>query len=128
MKAISSEKVCFIIVKTREFDAKVAPVIDDPGDNPSDDNGVEVLADYPDDPVYEELTSFLDSLSEDELIELYALIMLGRGDVDLDGWDEAMQTAADDLDENIAHRLLEIPLISDYLAEGMSQFGQSCAD
>lgn len=128
MKAISSEKVCFIIVKTREFDAKVAPVIDDPGGNPADDNAVEVLADYPDDPVYEELTSFLDSLSEDELIELYALVMLGRGDVDLDGWDEAMQTAADDLDENIAHRLLEIPLISDYLAEGMSQFGQSCAD
>lgn len=128
MKAISSEKVCFIIVKTREFDAKVAPVIDDPGDNPADDNGVEVLADYPDDPVYEELTSFLDSLSEDELIELHALVMLGRGDVDLDGWDEAMQTAADDLDENIAHHLLEIPLISDYLAEGMSQFGQSCAD
>ncbi|MCR4378949.1 MAG: DUF3775 domain-containing protein [Rhodospirillales bacterium] len=128
MKAISSEKVCFIIVKTREFDAKVAPVIDDPGDNPADDNGVEVLADYPDDPVYEELTSFLDSLSEDELIELHALVMLGRGDVDLDGWDEAMQTAADDLDENIAHHLLEIPLISDYLAEGLSQFGQSCAD
>lgn len=128
MISISSEKVCFVIVKAREFDAKVAPVIDDPGDNPSDDHDVEVLSDYPDDPVYEELTSFLDSLSEDELVELYALIMLGRGDVDMDGWDEAMQTAADDLDDNIAHRLLEIPLISDYLADALSQFGHSCAD
>lgn len=127
MQAISSEKVCFIIVKAREFDAKVDPVIDEPGDNPTDDNDVEVLADYPDDPVYEELTEFLNSLDEDELIELHALIMLGRGDVDMDAWDEAMQTARDDYDDNIAHRLLEVPLISDYLAEGLSQFGYSCA-
>lgn len=127
MQAISSEKVCFIIVKAREFDAKVDPVIDEPGDNPTDDNDVEVLADYPDDPVYEELTEFLNSLDEDELIELHALIMLGRGDVDMDAWDEAMQTARDDYDDNIAHRLLEVPLISDYLAEGLSLFGYSCA-
>lgn len=128
MKSISSEKVCFIIVKTREFDAKVDPVSDDASDNASADHDVEVLADYPDDPVYEELTSFIEALSEDEVVELHALIMLGRGDVDMDGWDEAMQTAADDLDENIAHRLLEIPLISDYLADAISQFGHSCAD
>lgn len=128
MKSISSEKVCFIIVKTREFDAKVDPVSDDIGENSSDEHDVEVLADYPDDPVYEELTSFIEALSEDEVVELHALIMLGRGDVDMDGWDEAMQTAADDLDENIAHRLLEIPLISDYLADALSQFGHSCAD
>lgn len=128
MQNISSEKVCFIIVKTREFDAKVAPVIEDPGDNPTDDNEVEVLADYPDDPVYEELTTFMESMSVDELVELHALVMLGRGDVDMDGWAEAVQTAQDDLDDNLPHRLLEIPLISDYLAEALSQFGHSCAD
>lgn len=128
MQAISSEKVCFVIVKAREFDAKVDPVIDDPGDNPTDDNDVEVLADYPDDPVYEELTSFIEAMSEDEVVELHAMVMLGRGDVDMDGWDEAVQTAKDDLDDNIAHHLLEIPLISDYLADALSQFGHSCAD
>lgn len=128
MQNISSEKVCFIIVKTREFDAKVAPVIEDPGDNPTDDNEVEVLADFPDDPVYEELTTFMESMSVDELVELHALVMLGRGDVDMDGWAEAVQTAQDDLDDNLPHRLLEIPLISDYLAEALSQFGHSCAD
>ncbi len=127
MKFISSEKVCFIIVKAREFDAKVDPVIEDPGDNPTDDDDREVLSDLPDDPVYEELTSFIEAMSEDEVVELHALVMLGRGDVDMDGWDEAVQTAQDDLDENIAHRLLEIPLISDYLADALDQFGQSCA-
>ena len=127
MQAISSEKVCFIIVKSREFDAKVDPVIEDPGDNPNDDNDVEVLTDQPDDAVYEELTSFLEALNEDELVELHALIQLGRGDVDMDGWAEAVQTAKDDLDDNLPHRLLEIPLISDYLADGMGQFGHTCA-
>lgn len=128
MQTISSEKVCYVILKAREFDAKVAPVIDNPGDNPSDDNDVEVLSDYPDDPVYEELTSFLEALSEDEIIELHALAMLGRGDVDLDGWDEAMQTAEDDLDENSVHRLLELPLLGDYLAEGLAAFDHRCSD
>jgi len=127
MQAISSEKVCFIIVKAREFDAKVDPVIEDPGDNPNDDNDVEVLSDQPDDSVYEELTSFLEAMNEDELVELHALIQLGRGDVDMDGWDEAVQTAKDDFDESLPHRLLEIPLISDYLADGMGQFGHTCA-
>ena len=127
MQAISSEKVCFIIVKAREFDAKVAPVIEDPGDNPTDDNDVEVLADYPDDPVYEELTDFLDSLSEDELVELHALVILGRGDVDMDGWDDAINMARDDFDESTTHRLLENPLVSDCLADALTQFGYSCA-
>lgn len=128
MLNIDTNKVCFVIVKAREFDAKVAPVIDDPGDNPSDDNDVEVLADYPDDPVYEELIEFLESLSEDELVELHALAMLGRGDADLDGWDELLQTAQDDLDDNAAHRLLELPLLGDYLSEGLAVFDVRCSD
>ena len=71
MKTISSEKVCFIIVKTREFDAKVDPLVDDPGNDPSGEDVDAVLSDYPDDPVYEELTSFIDALSEDEVVELH---------------------------------------------------------
>ena len=127
MQAISSEKVCFMIVKAREFDAKEAPVIEEPGGNPSDDER-QILADQPDDPVYEELSEFLGALSEDEVVELHAMIQLGRGDVDMDGWAEAVQTARDDLDENVIARLLQIPLISDYLAEALSQFGHSCAE
>jgi len=123
MKAISSEKISYIIVKSREFDAKEAPVIEDINGHPSEDDAQQILADQPDDPVYEELTSFMDSLSNDEKIELHAMIMLGRGDVDMAGWRDAVQTAEDDLDDNLTHRMLEIPLISDYLADALSQFG-----
>ena len=76
--SISPEKVCFIIVKAREFDAKDEVTEPDPGSNPTDDMDVAVLEDHGDDPVVEELTSFIDALSEDEQIDLVALAWLGR--------------------------------------------------
>lgn len=128
MQAISSEKVCYLIVKTREFDAKEGAPYEDPGGNATDDGDHQILSEQPDDCVYEELITFLDSMSEEELCELHAMIMLGRGDVDMENWADAVQTAKDDLDESTTKHLLEIPLISDYLAEALSQFGQSCAE
>src|SRR6516164_9589232 len=77
---ISPEKVCFIIVKAREFDAKDDVTEPDPGSNPSDDKNVSVLEEHSDDPVLEELTSLADSLSEDEQIDLVTLMWLGRDD------------------------------------------------
>jgi hypothetical protein len=65
---ISPEKVCFIIIKAREFDAKDQVTEPDPGSNPSDDKDTAVLEDHEDDPVVEELTSLINSLSEDELV------------------------------------------------------------
>ena len=49
--SISPEKVCFIIIKAREFDVKDDVTEPDPGSNPSDDNDVSVLEDHEDDPV-----------------------------------------------------------------------------
>jgi hypothetical protein len=71
--SISPEKVCFIIVKAREFDAKDQTTEPDPGSNPTDDQGIAVLEEHGDDPVAEELTSFIDAPSQDEQIDLVAL-------------------------------------------------------
>ncbi|MBL4692813.1 MAG: DUF3775 domain-containing protein [Magnetovibrio sp.] len=129
MQAISSEKICFLIVKTREFDVKNAAIIQDMSGALTDDDGLQTknitLDSVADDPVHEELLAFLEALSDEELIELHAMIMLGRGDVDMEGWSEAVQNASDDLDENLPERLLQIPMISDYLANGLTQFGKS---
>ncbi len=92
--AISPEKVCFIIVKAREFDAKDEVTEPDPGSNPSDDMDVAVLEDHKDDPVVEELTSFIESLSEDEQIDLVALAWLGRDDYSADDWQTVREEAA----------------------------------
>jgi len=83
---ISSEKVCFIIVKAREFDVKDAVTDPDPASNPTDDREAAVLEDHEDDPVLEEITSLINSLSEDEQIDLVALLWLGRDDYAASDW------------------------------------------
>ena len=125
---ISPEKVCFIIIKAREFDAKDAVTEPDPGSNPSDDMDAAVLEDHEDDPVVEELTSFIDSLSEDEQIDLVALTWLGRDDYTANDWDSVREQAASAHNERTVEYLLGIPQVSDFLEEGLSMLGYSCED
>lgn len=126
--AISPEKVCFIIIKAREFDAKEEVVEPDPGSNPSDDKDVEVLEDYGDDPAAQEITSLIDSLSVDEQIDLVAMAWLGRDDYTAADWPEVRKEAADAHNERTAQYLLGIPDLGDILEEGLSMLGFSCED
>ena len=126
--AISSEKVCFVIMKAREFDAKEEPSEEDPGSNPADDKDISVLEDQPDDPVVEELTSFIDSLSEDEQIDLVALTWLGRGDYTVAEWAAVRSDVAAAHNDRTSGYLLGMPLLGDFLEEGLSMVGRSCAE
>ena len=92
--AISPEKVCFVIIKAREFDVKDVVTEPDDGSNPIDDRMIAVLEDRSDDPVVQELTSFISSLSEDEQIDLVALAWLGRDDNTIEDWSELRAEAA----------------------------------
>lgn len=125
---ISPEKVCFIIVKAREFDAKDATTEPDPGSNPTDDKGIAVLEEHGDDPVVEELTSFIDALSEDEQIDLVALVWLGRDATGAGDWPEARREAARAHNERTAGYLLGMPMLADFLEEGISMLGLSCEE
>ena len=119
-------KVCFIIMKAREFDVKDAVTEPDPGSNPSDDKMATVLEDHADDPVVEELTSLINSLNEDEQIDLVALAWLGRDDYTADDWPSVRQEAARAHNEKTANYLLGMPLLGDYLEEGLDLLGHSC--
>jgi hypothetical protein len=126
--SITTEKVCFIIAKAREFDAK-APVTDpDEGSNPTDDGERAVLEDHGDDPVRLELMSFIHDLNVDEQVDLVAMTWLGRGDAELDGWDDLRAEAERAHNNRTARYLLGTPLLADYLEEALSQFGESCED
>lgn len=125
---IVPEKVCFLIVKAREFDAKDA--VTDPNDssNATDDSMISVLEDHGDDPVAEEIRGVINALNVDEQIELVALTWLGRGDGTIEDWPELRAEATRAHNSRTASYLLGIPLLADYLEEGLSLFGLSCDD
>jgi len=126
--AISTEKVAFLIEKTREFDVKEAVTDPDSGSNPTDDTMIDVLEDDGDDPVAREVTAFIGALTEDEQVDLIALMRLGRGDGGIEEWEELRREAREAQDIPPARYLLGEPLVSDYLAEGLSAFGTSWPD
>jgi hypothetical protein len=127
--SISPEKVCFIIIKAREFDAKEAVSDPDSGSNPADDKDIDVLEDRGGDPVAEELTSFIDAMSVDEQVDLVALAWLGRdADTTAADWPAMREEAASAHNNRTARYLLGMPTLGDVLEEGLSMLGHSCQD
>ena len=127
MLAISLEKAAFIIIKARGFDVKVDS--DEAGwaSNSADDGMREVLGDGAEDATEEELSGVIDSLDAEEQVNLVALAWLGRGDDTVDGWDDLLQQAWDAHNERTSGYLLGMPLLADYLEEGLAQLGLSIA-
>ena len=123
--AISVDKVVFLIEKTREFDVKEAETDPDSGSNPTDDDMIDVLEDDGSDPVAQEITGFINAMTEDEQIDLIALMRLGRGDGSIEEWNDLRREAAEVRGRNTSRTLLGDPLVSDYLAEGLDAFGLS---
>ena len=127
--SIPTEKICFVVMKAREFDVKdVDTSFDDDGSNPADDAMTEVLEDRPDDPVDQELVAFIEAMSEDEQVDLVTLTWLGRGDGGLEDWDDLRAEAARVHNRRTASYLLGIPLLPDFLEEALAAFGRSCEE
>jgi hypothetical protein len=125
---IDQAKVCFIIVKAREFDAKVDPVEPDPGSNESDDGERAILEDYADDPTLEELRGAINILDDDETVDLIALAWVGRGDFSRNEWADARTLAQERHHRHSADYLVGMPALGDYLEEGLAALGYSCEE
>jgi Protein of unknown function (DUF3775) len=127
---ISPEKVAFLIEKAREFDVKELDSDPDSGSNGADDEMIDVLEDNGRDPVMRELTGFINALTEDEQIDLVALMRLGRGDGTIEEWQELRREAADGRNDGngAASYLLGEPMLGDLLAEGLDAFGIDWTD
>ncbi|WAC27014.1 DUF3775 domain-containing protein [Ancylobacter sp. SL191] len=126
--AIATRKVCFILSKARQFDGKEGMTDPDSGSNASDDGMIDVLEDDGNDPVQHELRSFINDLDVDEQIELVALAWLGRGDGTIADWSRLQADARYAHNAHTAAYLMGLPLVSDYLEEGLSLFGETCED
>lgn len=120
---VNPEKAFYILMKAREFEVKTESVGLENGSNPTDDKDVAVLEDNPDDAVEEELKSALEGLNEDEQFDLITLTWIGRGDFTIDEWAKAQRQARDLSDKHIPLYLMQTPLFSDYLEEGLALAG-----
>jgi hypothetical protein len=126
---ISPEKVAFLIEKAREFDVKEGNSDPDSGSNGADDEMIDVLEDNGRDPVQRELTGFIDALTEDEQVDLVALVRLGRGDGTIEEWKELRREATEGRSAGATSSyLLGDPMLGDLLAEGLAGFGLSWTD
>jgi len=122
------DKLGFIIVKAREYDVKEGDSDPDEGSNPIDDGQTDILTDTADDPVREELLGAIRGLNDEERVRLVALAWLGRGTFELDEWKEALATARSEHSRRAAEYLLGLPLLGDYLEDGLAMFDEGIVD
>ena len=122
------DRIAFIIMKAREYDVKEEGADPDTGSNAADDGQTDVLINKADDPVREELLGAIRSLNEDERMRLVALAWLGRGTYGLDEWKDAVTTARSEHSRRTAEYLLGLPLLGDYLEDGLAMFDEGIVD
>ena len=91
----------------------------------ADDGMVDVLEDVADDSTYQELVEYIRSLDEEEQVNLVALAWVGRGTYELSEWEEALSEAHHAHNKRTAEYLTGLPMLGDYLDEGLAALGES---
>ncbi|MGD2083651.1 MAG: DUF3775 domain-containing protein [Chromatiales bacterium] len=128
MLNVSPETICYLIAKAREFEAKEQVVIPEEPFTPTDDWALQVLADHMDDMTIAEVRTILEDMDDQQRAEVVALMWLGRGDYDIEEWEQAVEDALDSQTERTAEYLLAHPLVADHLEEGLIQHEYSCEE
>ncbi|MGW8248938.1 MAG: DUF3775 domain-containing protein [Acidiferrobacterales bacterium] len=123
---VNPDTVCFLIDKAREFQGKEEVVLPDVPDSPSEDWGLQALADHAGDSTFQEFKTTFDNLEPDQQQNVVALFWVGRGDFDKSEWDQAFEEAQANWTESTAEYLLAHPLVADYLSEGLELFDFRC--
>lgn len=126
MLNVSSDTVCFLISRAREFHAKEEVVIDEVPNSPADDWARQVLADHTDDETYQEFVATFNDLEPDQQNDVVALLWLGRDDFDASEWQAAVAEARDNWTPTTAQYLMAHPLLADFLLDGLIKLGYSC--
>lgn len=124
MLDISAQKIAHIIVRAREFDVKVGRW-DGPGDRADSDS---ILASRPDDATEGELRSFIRNLNDDEKASLVAVMWIGRDTFDAADLETAIRTAREEATTPTEDYLLGVPLLPDFLEDGLDKLGISATD
>jgi hypothetical protein len=127
MLEISPRKVGHIIIRAREYDAKVGTWEDSSATADEGDSDA-ILEDFSDDATRSELQEFIAGLNEDEQASLVALVWIGRGSYGPDELGEAIEMAKAERTNPTENYLMGMPLLADYLEEGLDKLGYSIED
>jgi hypothetical protein len=125
---IAPEKVAHVIIKAREYDVKVGAWNSTTEEGDADEDPQAILEDFTSDPTRAELAGFIEALNDDEQAHLVALAWVGRGTFEPEEFDEAVETARTEKTNSAARYLLGIPLLADFLEEGLEKMGYSVED
>jgi len=125
---IAPEKVAHVIIKAREYDAKVGAWNDTQEEGDAEEDPNAILEDFANDPTRAELAGFIGRLNYDEQANLVALAWIGRGTFEPEEFDEAVDTARAERINSTASYLLGMPMLADYLEEGLEKMGFSAED
>ena len=116
---ISPEKVAWIIVRAREFEAKVQPFNADAETAAEEHGGI--LEDRHFNPTLREMVGYIRALNVDEQANLVALTWIGRGTYETEQWREALKRARDSTAAE--QYLLRTPLLAEHLEAGLEAAG-----
>jgi hypothetical protein len=121
---ISAETVSYVISLARDIENALPEANADDGENHRGEAAdPELITEHEYDTLYQELRGFLETLSDEELAALTAILWIGRGTYDADDFDAAYAEASS-LDASRAPSyLLSSELLAEYLSEGMSALG-----
>lgn len=120
---ISVSMVHEIVLHARAYDVKVAPGASSDASNPIDDDEMRILESRRDDNTGPELRAVINGLNDSEAVDLIALAWVGRGDFDRASFEEARALAMDRHGDRNADYLMGMPLLGDYLEEGLAELG-----
>lgn len=119
------EIICDILDKSRQFQAKEEVSFPE---ETADMDPLYILADYQDDPVYQDAIECINNLRPEQQATLVALMYLGEGEYSRAEWEDALAFANSELTNHTGQYLLSHPFMADNIEEGLDILGISYRD
>ncbi len=121
---ISPEQVSYVIAMAREIEDMLPNGdADDDESHRGEASDPELVVEHEYNTPYQELRGFLETLSDEELAALTALVWIGRGTYDAEEFQTAFEEAASLEARRAPSYLLSNDLLAEYLSEGLSALG-----
>ncbi|MBS3747193.1 MAG: DUF3775 domain-containing protein [Wenzhouxiangellaceae bacterium] len=128
MLDVNPGTVCRLIDLAREFHAEQELDVADDAQALDDDWQARIIEPHTEDPILEEFCSLIDDLNPDQQQQVVGLLWLGRGDYELDEWDELLEYAEQAWNRKTGEYLLAHPMLAEHLTVGLERHGYSCAE